>query len=198
MASRPDKRYVDSALLECGLDASSQPMEVAGIDGSMICVNDAWCRLFDLERGQVTGPSRVAQEPGDRAPRSLTEAWLRCLTIGRAEGEFLYRPHGGAETPICWTSRLCGEATGVITIFRPVASPDTTVGEAGATGAAPPTGPAPFEHDLRNLLAVIAGNVQLLTTELHPDTQRDRLALIEAAVAQGLTVLDGLSLRRYR
>jgi PAS domain-containing protein len=140
-------------LLTHALDASSEAVEIADVNRSILYVNDAWCRLFRRARREVIGVTWDSLEASDTQCTELRTTWLRCISVGSSRGAHEPGLTGSASFPIDYARSLYGNthqaAAAVVTVYRPAAAPTVT-------GA-----PAPqfrtLEHSLRNVFASING-----------------------------------------
>ena len=126
MQSEARYSYLELDPLFSVLEASSDSVEACGIDGSIMFVNDAWCRLFDRSRQDVVGAGCDALRLSDADSAELYTSLARCVAYGYSEGAFrLKRPYNTGET-VFYTRALYrdggGTAIAVMTIYRPLSS----------------------------------------------------------------------------
>ncbi len=77
-------------LLVRALEISSDPVEITGMDGSILLVNDTWCRSFDRDRRDVIGVKWDAVHSGESLGEFLREdpkgkAYLLKHTLGKMD-----------------------------------------------------------------------------------------------------------------
>ena len=127
MQSEARNSYLGLDPLFSALEASSDSVEIDDIEGSIMFVNDAWCRLFDRSKQDVVGARYDALRLGDADNAELYTSLARCVAYGYSEGAFrLKRPYNTGST-VFYTRALYrddgGNAIVVMTIYRPLSNP---------------------------------------------------------------------------
>ena len=180
-AARETGTAIDLRLLSSVLDAASDAVEITDARGAIVLVNEAWCRLFNRRKEQVTG------KPLDRARLSVMESsehgrWQRwCIELGETRGSLILGRDDGTYMSVGYTRTLCGGMNGVavgVTIYRASVEPEMAVG--------------PLEHKMRNLFNVIVNNLELIERVEEDRSIRRRLELMRGAVDSGVELLDGV------
>jgi PAS domain S-box-containing protein len=122
-------------LLRDALDATADPVEINDLDGRIVSVNDAWCRLFCRTREHVMGTPWESTATNGLDVSELRRCWVQCQATGHSGGVIdLGRADGLVSRVsfarwLCWDPREGGDA--VVTIYKPLS--DNT----GAQGTAP-------------------------------------------------------------
>ena len=119
--SRP---RLESDALVHALEASTESVEIDDAEGSIVFANDAWCRLFDRDRGEVIGAKWDALDICGEERAALRASWARCIASGRAEGAFSLTRADGTSQRVSHTRILYRDedraTTAAITIYRPL------------------------------------------------------------------------------
>ena len=163
-------------------------MEIADVNGSILCVNDAWCRLFRRARREVIGVTWDSLEPNGTG---LKRSWMQCLSVGSSVGAYVISHRDGTYLSLDYGRSLFRDmqntAVAVVTVYRP--------GPTAIAGGATVSQMRSLEHGLRNVLTSISGTVQLMDS-MADDSGSVRGAMdhISGAVSAGVDLLDGLSL----
>ena len=190
MLRGPGWPHILPDLLTHALDASSDAVEIAGVNRSILYVNDAWCRLFRRARREVIGVNWDSLVAGSTQGAKLRTTWLRCISVGYSRGAHELKLTDSASFPIDYARSLYGNthqaAAAVVTVYRPAAAPTVT--------GAPPSQIRTLEHSLRNVFASISGTVQLMDVVAVDDHRFVKRAVehIKGAVRAGVDLLDRL------
>ena len=126
LQSEARNSYLGLDPLFSALDASSDSVEIADIEGSIMFVNDAWCRLFDRSRQDVVGARCETLQLGDADNAALYTSLARCVAYGYSEGAFRLKRTYHTGSTVFYTRALYrnagGTAIAVMTIYRPLSS----------------------------------------------------------------------------
>lgn len=115
---------LETHLLRDALDATTDPVEIDDLDGRIVSVNDAWCRLFGRTREHVMGTPWDSTATNGLDVSELRRCWMQCRATGHSAGVFdLGRADGLVSRVsfarwLCWGPREGGDA--VVTIYRPL------------------------------------------------------------------------------
>ena len=116
--------YPEPSVLAHALEASGESVEIDNLDGRVLFVNDAWCRLFSRDRRQAIGTRWDDLLLSGSDNEELKASWRRCIAEGHSEGAFKVRRIHGAPATILYARSLYqapeGAPTAAITVYRPL------------------------------------------------------------------------------
>ena len=188
--------HPDSELLKHTLEASTDSMEIDDIEGRVVLVNDAWCRMFRMHKDDATGTRWDLLGLDVHDISELGISWDRCIATGRSEGFLQFERKDRFREAVKYGRLLHRDLNGipnaVITCFKPPEQRNQTdeawdfdFDESGQESRR-------IEHNLRNVLTMMVLNVDLLSRSTEDHVMVKRLALIKAAVRSGLELVDEL------
>ncbi len=188
---------LETGLLGGVLEASSDSVEIDDIDGSVILVNNAWCRFFDREKRDVIGARWDELDLEVAGPSALRDSWDRCISYGRSEGSLRLGWDGAVAVIVPYIRSLFRDPDGnpraAITIFRSTPYPPLNhFRGADVEQLRSGKGLAALEHERKNVLTMIVLNVDLVSRVVEDRMVQQRLALVQAALKNSLDLLSEL------
>ena len=173
-------------LLDSVLEVCTAGVAVLDSDGGVIGADVAFARLTGRERRHVQG-LRVSDLFRSDPPLTLydesacSSGWQ--VEIPQPSGD----PPVRARLTVARRRSPQGATIGHIAQLHPLAA--STGDESPPvrhSGAVPPKTP---QHQLRNVMTVIAGNVEIIDSMNRDQTLRERIALIQGAVSSALDIM---------
>ena len=113
-------------LLRDALEATADSVEIDDLDGRIVSVNDAWCRLFGRTREDVIGTPWDSTPTNGLGVPALRRCWVQCRATGHCGGVFDLGQADGSVSRVSFVRWLCrnprepGDA--VVTIYRPLSN----------------------------------------------------------------------------
>ncbi len=116
-------QFFGLGLLARAFEPSLDAVEIDDIEGNVLYVNSAWCRLFQIDKQRAIGERwdillfDVAEIAG------LEQSWERCRAEGSSQASLLRRFDYREAVFVTYTRTLYRNAdevpVGIITIYRP-------------------------------------------------------------------------------
>ena len=175
----------ESSLLDSVLEVCTAGVAVLDSDGAVIGADAAFARLTGRERRLVRG-MYVSDLFRSNLPMTLNDegafAQGRQVEIPQPNGE----PPVRARLTVAEQRNAEGDSIGYIARLQPHALSAGDESPAGRPGAVPTKSP---QHQLRNVMTVIAGNVEIIDSMNRDQNLRERIALIQSAVSSALDIM---------
>ncbi len=176
----------ESSLLDSVLEVCTAGVAVLDSDGAVIGADAEFARLTGRERRLVRG-MYVSDLFRSNPPVALYDegacasGWQ--VKIPQPKGE----PPARATLTVAHRQSPEGATIGHIARLQPLAPSTGDESAAGRRpGAVPPKSP---QHQLRNVMTVIAGNVEIIDSMNRDQNLRERIALIQDAVSRALDIM---------
>ena len=179
--------FVRSLLLSA-LDACSEPIEIADLEGRILFVNDSWRNLFSMSGQETKGYTwdslTLGARHGTRRPAAVPPHEPQDDTAGHLS---VSGPHGSSRR-VDYSryvhKGLDGRPVAVIRIYQTHATGPGDVDDSSGAET------RRLAHKLRNLLTAILLNTELAARQGGGRGPLDALSLIRSAVAGCVDLLD--------
>ena len=189
MVQRASLSGGDPSLLDSVLEVCTAGVAVLDSDGAVVGADAAFARLTGLERRLVRG-MYVSDLFRSSPPVTLYDEGL-CASGWQVEiPQPMDEPPVRARLTVSHRRSPEGATIGHIARLQPLGPSTGDEPPARRPGAVPPKSP---QHQLRNVMTVIAGNVEIIDSMNRDQDLRERIALVQHAVSSALDIMTRIA-----